>query len=555
MKKYVKDSLRLLCLMLLLQGGLRAQESVELSTGKASAVVDLKNDQAAELVKAVWQYADAKFVEADFKSPGVSQNDPHKIYATGQPTKTLDLSPKYGSKAFETVNWEKLKASSLDDRKSTGLISAGWYKLEFTIPGNLASFDPSNSVLVFEIVMDDYAEIWVNGKLNKHYGQSGGQTIKGWNARNRVVLGKNVQPGQKFELAILGINGPLADIPNNYIWIRSATLDFYKETPKRTDWQNLGEIIKKEDALDKIISPGTKAEKLAEGFQFTEGPVWHPDGFLLFSDPNANVIYAYNPLNGNVSVYMTKSGYSGVDIGEYGQPGSNGLTFDKEGRLVVCQHGNRRVIRHEVKGPVTVLADRYEGKRFNSPNDLVFRSDGVLYFTDPPYGLPKFYEDPRKELPYSGVYALNNGKVSLVSQDLKGPNGLAFSPDEKYLYVGNWDIADINHTKVIMRYEVNTDGTLKNGKVFFDMNQAEDGEALDGLKIDKEGNLFVSGPGGVWIISSQGKYLGKLKLPELPANFAWGDEDGKTLYMTARNCLYKIRVNTGGVVSGIYSKK
>ncbi len=232
-----------------------------------------------------------------------------------------------------------------------------------------------------------------------------------------------------------------------------------------------------------------------------------------------------------------------MDIGEYTQPGSNGLTLDREGRLIINEHGNRRVTRLEKNGVVTVLADRYEGKRLNSPNDLVYRSDGALYFTDPPFGLPKFYDDPRKELPYSGVFCLMNGTLKLVSTDLLGPNGLAFSPGEKYLYVTNWDVKK----KVVMRYEVNADGTLSNGRVFFDMTGAPGEEALDGMKVDQRGNLYVSGPGGVWIISPEGKHLGTLKGPELPANFAWGDEDGRALYMTARTGLYRIRLNITGI--------
>jgi gluconolactonase len=221
------------------------------------------------------------------------------------------------------------------------------------------------------------------------------------------------------------------------------------------------------------------------------------------------------------------------------------LAIDKEGRLVVCQHGNRRVIRHEKKGPVTVLADHIDGKRFNSPNDLVISSNGNIYFTDPPYGLPKFYNDTRKQLNVQGVYLIRNGKTQLVANDLGGPNGIAFSPDEQYLYVTNWDIRKIHETKTIWRYEVKEDGTLKNGRVFYDFNQTEDEEALDGLKIDKEGNLFVSAPGGIWIISSDAKLLGKIVTPERPANMTWGDEDGKTLYLTAHSSLYKIRVKTG----------
>jgi gluconolactonase len=294
--------------------------------------------------------------------------------------------------------------------------------------------------------------------------------------------------------------------------------------------------------VDAIVPADAVIEKVADRFQFIEGPVWAPEGHLLFSDPNEDVIYRYAP-DGQVSVFRTKSGYAGADIGEYTQPGSNGLTFDREGRLTLCEHGNRRITRLEKNGQLTVLADRYQGKRLNSPNDLVYRSDGSLYFTDPPFGLPKFFDDPRKELPYSGVFRVADGVVQLLTTDLTGPNGLAFSPDEKYLYVDDWDV----HKKVVMRYEVAADGTLRNGEVFFDMTSAPGEEALDGLKVDREGNLYVSGPGGVWILSAAGVHLGTITPPEQPANFAWGDADGRVLYMTARTGLYRIRLGIPGI--------
>jgi gluconolactonase len=225
--------------------------------------------------------------------------------------------------------------------------------------------------------------------------------------------------------------------------------------------------------------------------------------------------------------------------------------LDSEGRVTINEHGNRRVVRQEKTGFITVLADKYEGKRLNSPNDLVYRSDDALFFTDPPFGLPKFYDDPRKELPYSGVFSLVNGKLQLVSSDLKGPNGIAFSPDEKVLYVGNWD----PEKKIVMRYDVNADGTVANGKVFFDMTGAPGEDAIDGIKVDQKGNVYVSGPGGLWIFSPEGKHLGTLKGPEHPHNMAWGDDDGKTLYLTAQTSIYRIRLNVPGVQPNLATSK
>jgi gluconolactonase len=242
-------------------------------------------------------------------------------------------------------------------------------------------------------------------------------------------------------------------------------------------------------------------------------------------------------------VFRANSGYTGIDIGQYGQPGSNGLTFDPEGRLTIAEHGNHRISRLERNGVLTVLADSYEGKRLNSPNDLVYRSDGTLYLTDPPFGLPQLFDDPRKGLPYSGVFSWRDGRLRLEATDLTGPNGVAFSPDERFLYVTNWDTAK----KVVMRYPVNSDGSLGTGEVFFDMTSAPGEEALDGIKVDQAGNLYVSGPGGAWIISPEARHLGTIRAPELPANFAWGDADGRTLYMTARTGLYRIRTSIAGI--------
>jgi gluconolactonase len=540
---------RLMTGFLLFSATLLAQESVELSLNKPDAIVDLRTKEGAGYVKGEWRYSDAQIIDKDFNSPGASAEDKLALYPTGKSIRTHDIFPKAGAKDFDDSGWERLDPTSLELRRGTGLLSFSWYRISVTLPEKLGDFSVEGSTVVFEIVMDDYAEIVVDGQLQKYTGRAGGNVAKGWNARNRVILTNHAKAGQKIQIAVLGINGPIADLPENYIWVRSATLDFYKSFPKNAQWKDLGEIVKIDPGLDKIIAPGTKLEKLATGFEFTEGPAWHPEGYLVFSDPNTNVIYAYKPENGNVEIYRTKSGYAGINIGEYHQPGSNGLTFDNEGRLTVCQHGERRVIRIEKKGPITVLADNHDGKRLNSPNDLVYRSDGVLFFTDPPYGLPMAFNDPRKETPFSGVYAVVNNQVKLLTTDLKGPNGIAFSPDEKYLYISNWDITDIHNTKVIMRYDVAKDGSLTNGKVFFDMNTTDGEDALDGLKVDRDGNVFCAGPDGIWVISPTGKYLGRIRTPEHAANMAWG-EDGHTMFITASSGLYKIRLATQGKLAG-----
>lgn len=525
------------------------QETRQLAVDKPQAIADLRTIEGAALVNAQWSVQSARVLDKIFNLPGPKKGggDASFLYPTGAAVKTNIIKPQISDTDFDN-GFITIPPDELEKRQGNGLFSFVWYKVELIIPATIGKFATKGTTAVFEVVVDDYSEIWVNGKQAQYFGQSGGGVIAGYNTRNRVVLTNDAKPGEKYSIAILGINGTVGHLPDNYIWIRNAVVDFYTELPVNLSWKDIGKIFTMDEQLNHIIPPGTKIEKVADGFSFTEGPVWHPDGFLLFSDPNTNTIYRYNPINRNVTVYISHSGYTGADIGEYHQPGSNGLTIDKEGRLIVAQHGNRRVIRHERKGPVTILSDNIDGKKLNSPNDVVVRGDGSVYFTDPPYGLPGAYHDKRKETQWQGIYMIRDGKTTLVSKDLGGPNGLAFSPDEKYFYATNWDIRDIHHTKTIWRYEVQPDGALKNGKIFVDFNFTEDEEALDGLKIDKEGNLFVSAPGGVYIVSNEGKLLGKIVTPERPANMAWGD-DGKTLYLTAHTSVYKLRVNTGGKFS------
>jgi gluconolactonase len=307
--------------------------------------------------------------------------------------------------------------------------------------------------------------------------------------------------------------------------------------------QKVGSVERLDPALDGIVQADAKIEKLAGGFKFTEGPIWIHKGYLLFSDIPANAIMKWTP-DGKVSVFMKPSGYRGTTAFKGPESGSNGLTLDKQGRLTIAEHANRRVTRREKDGKLTVLAERYEGKRLNSPNDLVWKSDGSLYFTDPPYGLQtQGDDDPLKELKFNGVFRVAQGKLQLLIKDLTRPNGIAFSPDEKYLYIAVSD----EIKKIWMRYDVKPDGTVANGKVFFDASSSKEDGLPDGMKVDQKGNVYGTGPGGVWVFSPDGKHLGTIKPPEVPANCHWGDADGKTLYMTARTGLYRIRLKVPGV--------
>lgn len=513
---------------------------------RPDAVVDLRTLEGAARVKAQWRYSDTHIQEIDHQRVGAD------LKASGPANRTFDFTPDARAKEFDDSKWETISAESLEQRRGNGRLSFIWYRLNVTIPERIADFDPRGATIVLEMVVDDYAEVWVDGKLPLVLGQNGGGAAAGWNTANRVVLTRDAQPGQRIQLAVLGINGPVSAHPDTYIWVRSATLDFYKPGKLSKAREVKLEVERKDEALDAIVAANAKLEKLADGFAFTEGPVWidahnpaiAPDsdeGFLLFSDPNNNTIYRMNS-DGDVSVYLNKSGYSGENIGEYRQPGSNGLAVDAQGRLTICQHGNRRVVRIEKNGVTTVLADQFSGKRLNSPNDLAYRSDGALFFTDPPFGLPKFADDPRREQPHFGVYSVKDGKVQLVSTDFDGPNGLAFSPDEKFLYVGTWN----TKKAVVNRYPVNADASLGKGELFFDLTTPGAEDAIDGIKVDRAGNVYVSGPGGLWIFTPAGKHLGTLRGPEHPHNLAWGEADRQTLYLTAQTGIYRIRLNNPG---------
>jgi gluconolactonase len=299
-------------------------------------------------------------------------------------------------------------------------------------------------------------------------------------------------------------------------------------------------IVRLDPALDALVSPGAQIEKLANGFLFTEGPLWRPNGVLWFSDVIGNVTRQWSP-DGTVKELLRPGGYDGNSLPQGGFIGPNGSTAGPDGTVLLCQHGNRRIVQIDRNMQVMTVVDSFQGKKLNSPNDLVYRSDGTLYFTDPPYGLANGDDDPTKELPFNGLYKFSNGRLELLVDNMTRPNGLAFSPDEKTLYVANSD----DSYRIWMRYDVQPDGTLRNGSVFADVTAAPEAGLPDGMKIDSLGNVFATGPGGIWIFSPNGKHLGTIKPPEQPANCAWGD-DGTTLFITAETGLYRIRTLTSG---------
>ena len=300
-------------------------------------------------------------------------------------------------------------------------------------------------------------------------------------------------------------------------------------------------------SLVKLIDPEAKIEALDSGHQWIEGPVWITAGnHLLFSDVPRNVIHKFDPAKGQVSVFMNPSGYDGPQKGNTeAEPGSNGLSLDQEGRLLVCDHGNRRVYRVETNGAKTTLADRFEGHRFNSPNDLVLDSRGNIYFTDPPYGIG---DETKRELDYCGVFRIDaEDKVTLLTKELKRPNGIALSPNEDTIYVAQ----SLKAEPVYMAWPLSADGKLGEGRVLFDATDllaSEHNAGLpDGMAVDVHGNLWATGPGGVLIISPDGKLLGRIITDQMTANCTFGGDDGSTLYMTSTDTLYRVPTRSKGL--------
>jgi len=365
---------------------------------------------------------------------------------------------------------------------------------------------------------------------------------------------------RRITTALLTTTGLVA--VGHALWLREAavpTLSAQQVTP--VTLPTFGRLIKEDSRFDALVAPDAKIEVLASGMEWAEGPIWiakgavapqpamraagsdsTSDGFLLFSDIPRNSIMKWKEGEG-ISLFMKPSGYTG--IADYGrEPGSNGLTVDREGRLTLCEHGDRRIARLAWDGGKRTLADNYQGKRLNSPNDLVFKSNGDLYFTDPPYGLPKRADDPARELDFCGVYRVKpSGELTLLTRDMTLPNGLAFSPDEKMLYVAQSD----PNKAVWMQFPVNADGTLGQGKVFRDVTaMTKNLPGLpDGMKVDHQGNLFATGPGGIHVMAPDGTLLGRIETGQATANLNWGN-DGSVLYIPADKYLCRLKTNTKG---------
>jgi gluconolactonase len=306
-----------------------------------------------------------------------------------------------------------------------------------------------------------------------------------------------------------------------------------------------GVIERLDPRIDALIAPDAVLEVVADGILWAEGPLWDPaDGSLLFSDVPRNAIYRWKPEIG-VAVFLERSGYTGAAIFPGREPGSNGLAFDRDGRLVLCQHGDRAIARLETDGKLNVLADRFQGRRLNSPNDLVFRSNGDLYFTDPPFGLPGTFDDPGKELSFQGVFRLGvDGVLTPLVTDLDAPNGIAFAPDERTLYVANASM----RRPIWMAYPVRADGTLGPGREFAEARAwlGPRTGVPDGMKVDRDGHVFAAGPGGIHVFAPDGTRLARIDTGVPTGNLAWGG-DGSVLYVAANQRILRLRTTTGGV--------
>jgi gluconolactonase len=304
-------------------------------------------------------------------------------------------------------------------------------------------------------------------------------------------------------------------------------------------------IVRNSPALDAVLAPDAKLEKVATGFIWTEGPMWHK-GALWFSDLSGNKMYSLSP-DGKLKVLLDKAGgLQSFPAGGYG--GSNAMVPDKDGSVLMMQHGMRRIVKLDGKMTPSVYLDKYQGQQLNSPNDLVFAPDGALYFTDPPYGFfdpsaptKDLDKDPRHAIKFNGVYRYKDGKLTAVITDLPRPNGLAFSRDGKTFYVAN-----SQNPAVVYKYDVKPDGSVTNRQVFADMSKEQGPGVPDGMKVDSQDNLWTSGPAGFYIYSPKGQLLGKIVFPEVAANLAWGGADGKTAYFTAATSIYKLESKIPG---------
>jgi gluconolactonase len=463
--------------------------------GSPAAVIDLQTDAGAASVKGQWRFSNIKIVEAEFGG--------EKVY---------DYTPHAGAAGFDDSQWTVLKPAEIR-RGHAGKMSFVWYRITVTIPERVGDLDPTGATAVLETLVDDYGEIWVDGELPRWQGLSGGPVVAGFLTPNRLVIGRHVKPGQKIEIAIFVMNGPISNVPPNRANMHSAKVEFYKTPAGPVNLLPGGynpDVRKFDKAADWIFINNLKLIKLADGFTSVTQPVWDSRGSLLLSDPPNRATYRYSPQNVCAAPIVGQAEVK-TDLALDGQlHGSGGMAFDPQGRLTVAEP--HRVVRFEKDGKVSILADQ-------SAHDLLYRSDGALYFTGS-----------------KAVFSLHEGKLQAIVEGLTEPRGIALAPDENSLY-----ITDRNS---VVRYLANTDGTLSNGQAIAEI------ESAGGIQVDREGNLYIAGPGGVWILSSEGKHLGTMLAGKKPRHLEWGDADRKTLYLVSPEALYCVRLGLPGSEGG-----
>jgi len=470
---------------------------------RPDAIVDLQDDDAAALVGARWRTADAAVREVAFVDAGAD------LGPGDRPAATYEVVPRPGNADFDDADWRDLAPAQTTERLGHGRVSFVWYRLTVTLPERVGRIRLAGATVVFEVVVDDYAEVWVDGELPLALGRTGGPAAAGFNAPNRVVLTRSARPGQTFTVAVFGMNGPISAAPANYVWIRSATLDVHRPAPAPPV------PLAIDGTLTGVLPPVVRAERVAAGFDTTAGPVWAPDGTLLLSSPAANAVLRWAP-EGRVDVVRVKGGYRGVDAGRLARPGPAGLAFDTDGRLVVCQPAHRRVLRVEPHGNTTVLAGRYAGRPLNGPVDVAAAAGGVTYVADPPGAHP------------GGVYAVRSGAVDRLDGGPPAPSALALTPGGDALLAGGAD----PDGPAVVRWPVRADGTAAGLPVAL-----AGGGGVTGLATDAAGHVFVAGPDVVRVLDPGGGPLGRVALPEPPTGVAVG---AGALFVTSATAVFRI---------------
>ncbi len=496
-----------------------------------SLALDLRTTAGLAAVRGEWRYHDATLVPVAFRRVGPDRKP------SGEPNTTLEVMPRAGVAAFDDAAWERIPPTDLEGRRGQGRVCFGWYRLAVTVPDRIGDVPLQGGTLSFTVTIDDYAEVWVDGLLPRRIGQPGGSLVAGFNVGNQVLLTHRAVPGQTFQIAVFAMNGPISDPPANYLWMRDARL-LFEPTPGWGEPQAL-RLERLDPRLDAALAPGLLVEKVSDGHEWLEGPAWDAaHGRLLFSDIPKNRVMQWAPGAGT-AVFLQPSGWLSPAAFPGREPGANGLAFGNDGHLLLCQHGERRLARLLPDGVQEPVMAAYEGKRLNSPNDVFPALNGDLYVTDPPFGLPRQFDDPARELSFGGVYRRTpDGVVRLLVDDLRGPNGVALSPDGGTMYVSDAD----PERPAWHAYALGPDGRVAGHKVLRDAAEWKGVRPgfPDGMAVDTAGHLFSGGPGGLYVFHPDGTLLGVLHTGVATSNCAFGP-DLRTLFVTADHAVLALR--------------